>query len=110
MKVLAVSDNTQLAKLEDIAFFLGVWLQVSDSSGIKALQDMSKAFFSWNELKAVFFGKGNPTLSPVPPNHLSKHQILKKSCSGACILCLIEIDLGILEKKSSCLKILKSDD
>lgn len=55
MKVLAVSDNTQLAKLEDVAFLLGVWLQVSDSSGIKALQDMSKAYFSWNELKAVFF-------------------------------------------------------
>ena len=55
MKVLAVSDNDQLAKLEDVAFLLGGWLQVSDSSGIKALQDASKAYFSWNELKAVSF-------------------------------------------------------
>ena len=55
MKVLAVSDSTQLATLGDVAFLLGGWLQVSDWGGIKALEHMPKIYFSWDELRVVAF-------------------------------------------------------
>lgn len=55
MKVLVISDSTQLDKLGDVALLLCGWFQVWDWGGIKALEPMPKTYFSWDELRVVPF-------------------------------------------------------